>query len=89
MAQYDPIETQVATITSTSQELTFEGGIQSVVLVSDTDCYVDFDTAAISQSSMLLKANLQPVQIDFRGGNVKKITVIGSSGKFYAVGIRN
>ena len=88
MARYDSVETQTISLAATSKEATFEGGVQSVVLVADTDCYVDFDTPAMSQSSLLVKANQAPAQIHFPGASVQKVTAIGTSGILYILGIR-
>ena len=89
MAQYESVETQTIAVTNVSKAATFEGGIQSVVLSCDADCFVDFDIPAIASSSLLVKANLEPVQIDFGGGNIKQVTAIcGGTANLYILGIR-
>lgn len=90
MAQYDSLETQTISVTTTSKAATFDGGINECYLVTDADCFVDFDIPSIANSSLLIKANLAPARIVFSNGSVKKITAItaSSTANLYILGVR-
>lgn len=89
MAAYEATESQIVSATTTSQEATFDGGIQGVYIAATGDIHVDFDRPATT-SSMLVKANQNPFEFGFRGGNVKKIHVrtVSSTATVYLLGIR-
>ena len=76
-------------MTTTTAHATFEGGVQQVYLSADADCFVDFDQPS-DTGSLLIKANLAPARIEFRGGSIKKIYAqTGSStGNLYILGVR-
>ena len=90
MAAYDATETHKIAVTTSALAATFPGGIKACYLVSDADCFVDFDVPAIASDSLLIKASLQPVEINFGGGNVKKVYAITATGtaNLYILGIR-
>lgn len=83
-------ETARIVVSGAAAFATFQGA-QGIYLVSDTDCFVDFDQPAVTTRSMLLKANLQPVYIDFHGGSVMKVYGIttGAGGNLYVLAVYN
>lgn len=89
MAAYDQLETQTMAISVTPNYATFDGGIQGLHIATTQDCHVDFDRVA-STSSMLIKANQNPVYFGFAGSNVQKIYVrtASSTGTVYLLGVR-
>lgn len=90
MALYQTAETQKLAMTTDTAAATFEGGVQQVYLSADADCYVDFDQPS-DTGSLLIKANLAPVRIDFRGGSITKIHAQAATGtgNLYILGVRN
>lgn len=90
IANYDTLERAKIAVTSADKSATFAMGIQSCYLVTDADCFIDFDTAAVASQSLLLKANFPPALIEFHGGNVGQIHAITSGGtaNLYILGVR-
>ena len=89
MANYETTERAVIAVTTVSKAATFDGGVQAVYLVCDSDCYVDFDRPAVASTSLLLKANLAPTRIVFNGGNVLQVSAVtASTATLYILGIR-
>lgn len=67
-------------------------GVQRILVRSSADCYVDFDKAATTGASMLIKSSDGHLaDFDFHGGSVLTVHAIGSSGSgtLYIVAIRN
>jgi len=92
MANYEITECAKIAATSTAKSATFSGGIQQVYISADADVYISFDETipVVTGASLLIKANLAPVRIDFRGGNVQQVWAITSStGNVYILGVRN
>ena len=97
MANFQPVETQQVAFTSADKFATFGdvgggGGVQAITLFSDQDCYVDFDTPAVSSRSFLLPAtNSNGLFLDFHGASVQQIHVIRKTqnGNLYLIGVRN
>lgn len=91
MANFQTTENAKISATSTAQAATFPGGIQRVYIVSDADVYISFDeTVAVVGQSLLIKANIQPVEINFFNGNVQKLWAICSStANVYLLGVRS
>lgn len=89
MANWQGVETQKLVANGTAKSATFEGGIQGCYVVSDADCFIDFDNVAQS-SSLLIKANQAPAQILFPKSNVTKVWAItgGATANVYLMGIR-
>ena len=56
MAKWEATETRKISLEVTDKKEDFVAGVVAVYLVSDTDCYVDFDRVATT-SSFLVKAN--------------------------------
>ena len=92
MAATQTAEAQKISATSTAKYATFDGGIQQCYISSDADIYVSFDdqVPVSSGNALLIKANLAPVRIDFRGGSVQKVWAItASTANVYVLGTRN
>lgn len=66
-------------------------GVQSVMIRTTADCYVDFDKEATSDYSFLVKSTDTPVTFEFPGGSIMKVHAKGvsGSGTLYILGIRN
>lgn len=90
MANFQTTENAKISATSTAQAATFAGGIQTIYVTADADVYISFDeTVAVVGQSLLIKANIQPVEINFYGGNIQKVWAICSStANVYLLGIR-
>jgi hypothetical protein len=92
MAANQTTEAQKIAATTTANYATFDGGIQQCYISADGDCYISFDeqVPVASGNALLIKANLAPVRIDFRGGSVQKVWAIaGGSVSVYLLGVRN
>lgn len=89
MARDQGVETQMVAFTATNQEATFEGGIKGCYLVATADCYVDFDQPT-DTGSLLIKANLAPVFLEFKGSIINKVHVmrVSGNGNLHILGIR-
>ena len=66
-------------------------GVQSVMLRTSADCYIDFDKEATSDYSFLLKSTDEPTIFDFPQGSIMKVHARGvsGSGTLYLLGIRD
>lgn len=62
------------------------GSVQRLILKTDEDCYLGFDTAANS-ADFLLEASDEPIYID---AQVTRVSALGASasGTLYIIGIR-
>lgn len=89
MARADGVETQMVAFTAADQHATFEGGIKACYLVATADCYVDFDQPT-DTGSLLIKANLAPVLLEFKGSTISKIHVrrVSGDGNLHILGLR-
>lgn len=91
MAKYDNQETCKISATSTSDNYqTFEGGIKTLYVVADADVFIDFDRPASTSSSLLLKANTQPVELKFNNVGVTTVhaKTASSTANVYLLGVR-
>jgi len=93
MANYNGIEVQkLASVTSSTQKVaTFAGGIQSLIMTSDQDVYINFDEQpATSDNGLLVKGGVTNNQWVLGGNNVQKVNVIASSttANVYILGTR-
>lgn len=78
MAANRVTETAKVSVTTTDNYATFQGA-QQLYLVTDADCFIDFDQPAVANRSLLLKANQAPVFFDLRGGSVGQVHAITAS----------
>lgn len=92
MARDAGIEIQkLATVTSSTQQVaTFEGGIQTLVLTTDQDVYMNFGDQPADSSSFLVKGGVTHNPWEFKGSNPTKINVkaVSSSANVYLMGLR-
>jgi hypothetical protein len=90
MADWHTAETALVAASSVNNYATFDGGVNSVVLSSTVDCYVDFETPAATSRSLLVQADQAPFQIYFGKSTVKKVYAItgGGTGNLHILGIR-
>lgn len=92
MAKYEVTEScKISAVNTSDQYQTFDGGIQKVYMVSDADVFIDFDRPASTTSSLLLKANMQPTEINFDRGTVMTVHAKTGTGSanVYLMGIRH
>lgn len=91
MASYKAAETAKIAVTVNDKFATFDGGAQEFYLVSDADCFVDFDEVAQANSSLLIKANLAPARIVIKNGNTTTVHAItaSSTANLYILAVRN
>ena len=90
MAKDQGVETQFVSFEDgIDDEATFEGGCQGFYLSATADCFVDFDQPS-DDGSFLIKANIAYPIFDFKGSNVQKVHVRGStgSGNLHILGVR-
>lgn len=94
MAADRAVEVQSASSVGTSgTTFTFEGGIQSLIMTTSADCYVNFDqpVGASDNAGFLVKGGVTNNQWDFHGGNTKQVNVRAVTGTaaVYILGVRN
>ena len=91
MANYQTTENAIIAVTTTAKAATFATGVRKIYLVADADCFVSFDeNVAVANSSLLIKANLQALEIDLVDGNIQKVWAITASGtaNLYILAVR-
>ncbi len=84
-------ETAVIAVVATGDKFaTLSSGAQKVYLVSDADCFIEFDQPAMASRSFLIKANQHPAEFEFSGGNVNKVHAITATGtaNLYILAVR-
>jgi hypothetical protein len=86
MAATDAADTRKIAVTSTSKEENFETLCTGIILVSDADCFVDFDKPA-DTGSLLVKANQSPTYFPVQFTRLSAITA-SSTANLYVVGLR-
>lgn len=84
MARDESVEIQkLSTVTSSAQQVaTFEGGINTLILTSDQDIYINFDghpAGSANNQGFLVKGGVTQNQWCFFGGNIKQVNVIAVS----------
>lgn len=84
-----PIQTQQLSFSQNVNSVAVLGGVTQLVLHTNADVYIGFDTAANAQQSfLLLAANTADTAIEL-GGSVQKIYAMGKAGSgiLYIIGI--
>jgi len=92
MSSYQTAEAQMISATSTAKSATFEGGINKCVISASADTYITFDEQipVVSGHSLYIHGNDHATEIDFSGGNIKKVWAItASTANVFILGIRN
>ena len=92
MSSYQTAEAQLISATSTAKCATFEGGIQKAVISASADSYISFDeqVPVVDGNSLFIKGADHATEIDFSGGNIKKVWAItASTANVFILGIRN
>lgn len=84
------VETAKVAASATDNYATFQGA-QAIHAIADGDCFIDFNTPAVTSRSFLLKANSEAHPFEFPGGNINTVHVItsGASVNVYLVAIYN
>lgn len=86
MASDVAADTRKIAANGTSKEENFETKCKSLIVVSDADCFIDFDRPA-DLGSLLIKASQQPVQLFLEFTRLTVITT-GGAANLYVVGVR-
>ena len=84
------IETAKVVATGTDNYATFSGA-QIIHAIADGDCFIDFNTPAVTSRSFLMKANSEAHPFEVHGGSINTVHVItsGATVNVYLVAVYN
>ena len=92
MSSYQTAEAQMISATDVAKCATFEGGIQGVIVSASADTFITFDeqVPVVNGNALFIKGNEHPAEINFPGGNIKKVWAItAGTANVFILGIRN